>query len=54
MAGTCELCGKRETELRVLYVGDFFGMACEECRRELAECQERRYCATGEETEPGE
>ena len=54
MRGTCELCGAKDEELHVLFIGDFYGMACRACIAELRECQERRYCATGEETEPGE
>ena len=33
---------------------DFIGWACEECIRQLRECQVRRYTAAQEETEPGE
>lgn len=51
---TCELCGGHRRELRILIQMDFIGWACEECRRQLYECQVRRYCGTGEETEPGE
>ena len=54
MRGACELCGAADEELRILFVGDFAGLACEACRWELQDCQERRYCATGEETEPSE
>ena len=52
--GTCELCGERDRELRILMLGDFIGWACEACRRQLGDCQQRRFCATAEETEPGE
>lgn len=52
--GTCELCGGHRRELRILAQVDFIGWACDECRRQLYECQVRRYCGTGEETEPGE
>ena len=52
--GKCELCGGHGRELRILEQADFIGWACEECRRQLNECQPRRYCSTGEETEPGE
>ena len=54
MNGTCELCGGHNQELKILAQMDFIGWACEECRRQLYECQVRRYCSTGEETEPGE
>ena len=52
--GTCELCGAEDQELSVLVIGDFAGRACPECVAELRECQPRRYCSAGEETEPGE
>ena len=52
--GKCALCGGHGRELRVLALPDFIGWACEECRRELAECQVRRYCGTVEETEKAE
>ena len=52
--GTCELCGGHGRELRILALVDFIGWACEECRRQLFDCQLRRFCAAGEETEPGE
>ena len=52
--GTCELCGGHSRELKIMAQMDFIGWACEECRRQLFECQVRRYCSTGEETEPGE
>lgn len=50
----CELCGEPGRELRMLFIGDFAGWACPECVRQLQDCQVRRFCATGEETEPGE
>ena len=52
--GTCELCGGHNRELQILAQAEFIGWACAECRRQLFECQVRRYCSTGEETEPGE
>ena len=52
--GTCELCGGHRRELRIMAQVDFIGWACEECRRQLAECQIRRYCQTGEQTETAE
>lgn len=52
--GTCELCGRHGQELRVMAQMDFIGWACDECFRQLHECQVRRYCSAGEETEPGE
>ena len=52
--GKCELCGGHRRELRIMAQADFIGWACEECRRQLRECQVRRYLPAGEETEPGE
>lgn len=52
--GKCELCGGHRRELRIMAQADFIGWACEECRRQLAECQIRRYCSTGEQTETAE
>ena len=52
--GTCELCGGHGRELRILAQADFIGWACEECRRQLAECKARKFCSTGEESEPAE
>jgi hypothetical protein len=52
--GKCELCGGHNRELRVLAQTDFIGWACEECRRQLNECQIRRFCSAGEETETAE
>ena len=52
--GTCELCGAHDRDLLILAQTDFIGWACEECIRQLWDCQVRRYCSAGEETEPGE
>ena len=52
--GTCELCGGHGRELRILAQADFIGWACEVCREQLAECQVRKYCRTGERTETAE
>ena len=52
--GTCGLCGGHNRELRILAQADFIGWACAACREQLAMCQVRRYCGSGEETEPGE
>ena len=52
--GTCELCGGHRRELRIMALADFIGWACEECRHQLAECQIRRYCSAGEQTESAE
>ena len=54
MSGACELCGKKETDLRILFIGDFAGWACAECMKELQDCIPRRFTNGGEETEPGE
>lgn len=52
--GTCEICGAHRQELRILAMTDFLGLACGECRKQLADCLPRRWCGTTEETEPGE
>ena len=52
--GTCELCGGHRRQLQIMAQADFIGWACEECRRQLNECQVRRYCPTGEQTETAE
>ena len=52
--GTCEMCGAHNRELHVMFVGDFVGLACLECHRQLQKCQERRYISTGEMTESAE
>jgi hypothetical protein len=52
--GRCQMCFGHDRELRMLFIGDFIGWACEECRRQLRESVERQFCATMEHTEPGE
>lgn len=52
--GTCELCGGHDRDLQILVLTDWIGWACETCRRQLWDCQVRRFCSAGEETEPGE
>ena len=52
--GKCELCGGHGRDLRILVLTDWIGWACESCRRQLRDCQVRRFCGTAEETEPGE
>ena len=52
--GVCQLCGAHGRELRILAQADFIGWACEACLRQLSECQLRKYCGTGEETETAE
>ena len=52
--GKCELCGGHGRDLRILVQTDFIGWACEECMRQLRDCQLRRFCGTGEETETAE
>ena len=52
--GTCEMCGKEEQDLRILFIDDFAGWACTECIKYLEDCIPRRYCSAWEETEPGE
>ena len=50
--GKCEMCGGHDRELRVMAQADFIGWACEECIHQLQDCQVRRFCSAGEETEP--
>ena len=52
--GTCELCGGHNRELKILFVGDFIGWACKQCRQQIQDCTVRRWCSAGEQTEPGE
>ena len=52
--GKCELCGGHNRDLWIMAQGDFLGWACEECIRQLRECQVRRYCSAMEETETEE
>ena len=52
--GRCELCGGHGRELRILFVGDFLGWACEICRRQIQDSTVRRWCAAAERTEPCE
>lgn len=52
--GTCELCGGHNRELGVLFVGDFIGWACGQCRQQIQDCTVRRWCSAGKQTEPGE
>jgi len=52
--GDCGLCGATDCDLWMFFIGDYGGWTCEECIRQIRECQVRRYCPAGEETEPGE
>ena len=52
--GTCELCGGHDRDLRILMIGGFIGWACEICRKQLRDSQERRFMPACEHTEPGE
>ena len=52
--GTCEMCGGHGRGLRILVQADFIGWACEECIRQLWDCQVRRFCGGAEETETAE
>ena len=52
--GICDLCGRHGRNLRILIISDFIGWACDQCREQLNECTLRRYCGTGEETDPAE
>lgn len=52
--GTCELCGRHNTELRILFLQDYIGWTCQLCREQIQKSQQRRYVSTMEETEPAE
>ena len=52
--GICQICGRHQRDLRILMQADFVGWVCEECMAQLGDSQVRKYCRTGEETEPGE
>ena len=52
--GTCELCGAHNQELRPMVLLDFIGWACDQCKKQISECEPRRYVHTGESTEPSE
>ena len=52
--GVCEICGKREEQLRPLMLTDFCGVVCADCREQLTDCMPRRYCGSTEETETAE
>ena len=52
--GTCELCGGHNRELKILFVGDFIGWACGQCRQQIQDCTIRRWCSAGEQTETAE
>lgn len=52
--GTCELCGRHNTELHVLVLPDWFGWACDECRDEMQKCFLRQIQAAAGHTEPAE
>lgn len=52
--GKCQLCGGHNRKLGLLVIADFWGWACEQCRRQVGECMQRLYAGTGEQTEPNE
>lgn len=52
--GTCRMCGERDRDLWMLYIGDFAGLACSECISQVQQCQQRRFISTGEHTESAE
>lgn len=52
--GTCEMCGKPDQSLWMLYIGDYVGWTCSECIEQVSKSQQRRYMPAGEHTEPGE
>ncbi len=52
--GTCELCGKPDQDLQMLYLADWQGRCCDECLRQLMNSQIRKYCPCFEQTEEAE
>jgi hypothetical protein len=48
------MCGGHNRDLRILAIDDFIGWACEECRQQLHDCLPRRFCSSGEHSEPSE
>ena len=52
--GTCEMCGNIGRKLWMLFIGDYAGWTCLECISQVQKCQERRFVAVGESTEPSE
>ena len=52
--GKCQLCGGHNRKLGLLVIADFWGWACEECRRQVGESMQRVYIRAGEQTEPNE
>ena len=52
--GTCEMCGNKDQKLWMLFIGDYAGLTCSECIRQVQKSQERRYVAVGEHTECAE
>ena len=54
ITGRCQLCGEQGKTLKALFIGDFAGYACQECRKQLEECTARKYVSASEESEPAE
>ena len=52
--GKCEICGEWVQKIRLRVVNDIVGLICDQCYEQLRDCQVRRFCSAGEETEPGE
>ena len=52
--GTCQMCGKPDQTLWMLFIGDYAGWTCPECISQVQKSQERRYVAMGEHTESAE
>ena len=52
--GICQLCGAENRELYFSFIGDYLGWTCLECIHQIKGSQQRKYTATGEESEPAE
>ncbi len=52
--GTCMLCGAEDKELLFSFIRDYAGWTCKECIYQVRDSQQRRFIATGEESEPAE
>jgi hypothetical protein len=48
------LCGAEDKELFFSFIGDYAGWTCKECIYQVRDSQQRRFIATGEESEPAE
>ena len=52
--GTCEMCGKHNTELRILILHEYIGWTCRTCIDQVYQSTQRMYVSSGEESEPAE